>query len=347
LVRAAETDDVDAIRNSLAAGALVDHLDDAGKTPLHVASYAGNVDAAAALLDGGAYIDSLDDAGRSPLFHAVMGNCVGVVKLLVARKADVAVNDRSGRSALHWAAYCGREKVVGALLDAGADGILDAPDSAGRTALVLAVQHSGDCGRGIAVVEEGDDTQTSDVKETIVRLLHGGANINATDRTGATALHWAARKPRTALIPLLLSRGANVDAKDKEGHTPLDIARLAGNRVPLEMLSDPIRTAENVKEREEPELSAKILEAAGNGNLEEVRKLLGRGADPNATREDGTTPLHLAASAGKRRVVVYLLLSGARADARDKEGRSARDLAQANGHERIVELIDKHLKKHR
>ncbi len=56
-------------------------------------------------------------------------------------------------------------------------------------------------------------------------LLEKGADINAADKFGSTALHRAVSKGNISIIELLLNqRSLNVNAADCEGNTPLHIA---------------------------------------------------------------------------------------------------------------------------
>jgi Ankyrin repeats (3 copies) len=59
-------------------------------------------------------------------------------------------------------------------------------------------------------------------------LLNGGAQVNARDSYGRTALHYASAVEScisNKITRLLMAAGADVDVKDKEGYTPLMRAR--------------------------------------------------------------------------------------------------------------------------
>src|SRR2546430_806283 len=55
-------------------------------------------------------------------------------------------------------------------------------------------------------------------------LLTAGANPNATDARGGTALQYAASSGKIAVVQLLLAAGANVRAQDHDGSTALHAA---------------------------------------------------------------------------------------------------------------------------
>jgi ankyrin repeat protein len=60
--------------------------------------------------------------------------------------------------------------------------------------------------------------------ETIRLLLDAGAEIEAADKNGATALHRAVRTRCAAAVRCLLDAGANPVAKNKSGSTPFHLA---------------------------------------------------------------------------------------------------------------------------
>lgn len=70
------------------------------------------------------------------------------------------------------------------------------------------------------------------MKTTADILIQAGAEINATDQDGNTALHWAVARRCTELCAFLLSKGANPAIKNNKNETALDWATKAsdGNR---------------------------------------------------------------------------------------------------------------------
>ncbi len=85
-----------------------------------------------------------------------------------------------------------------------------------------------------------------------------------------------------------MDKGANVDAEDENGDTPLDLATTQDIRTLLQNTDE-------------------LLKAAGSGDIQEVNSLINKGANVNATDQDGKTPLHWAAVKGHEEVVEALL----------------------------------------
>lgn len=63
-----------------------------------------------------------------------------------------------------------------------------------------------------------------EITETIGLCLKAGADINAQDTRGQTALTGAAEKGYDKVIQYLADHGAKLDLKDKQGKTALDAA---------------------------------------------------------------------------------------------------------------------------
>lgn len=72
--------------------------------------------------------------------------------------------------------------------------------------------------------------------EVVRALVEGGAEVDARDGGGLTALHLAADGKLHDVITALLEAGADRGAKDKAGRTAADVARKAGDEVGAGML---------------------------------------------------------------------------------------------------------------
>jgi ankyrin repeat protein len=113
--------------------------------------------------------------------------------------------------------------VVKAMLAKGAN-----PNAGDNGALPLALAVGGGGGGrggvfGVRASPLRFDSERT-VEGTVNALLAGGANVNATDRTGNTPLHAAAQSGNVPMIQLLVEKGAKLDFKNNGGFIPLDIA---------------------------------------------------------------------------------------------------------------------------
>jgi len=136
-------------------------------------------------------------------------------------------------------------------------------------------------------------------------LIQRGANVNATEGDGTTALHWAAHRDDLATVDLLIRSGARVNAANDLGATPLWAACL-------------------------------------NGNPAIVRRLLQAGANPNAALLLGETPLMVAARSGNADVVEQLAVKGAKVNERAARGQTALMWAVSQRHPEVVKVLLAH-----
>lgn len=72
--------------------------------------------------------------------------------------------------------------------------------------------------------------------ECVKELIIAGANVNATNRNGTTALMWASHFGEYELSLLLINSGANVNWKNLSGTTPLMDAAVGGNPLIVKLL---------------------------------------------------------------------------------------------------------------
>ncbi len=140
-------------------------------------------------------------------------------------------------------------------------------------------------------------------------LLKQGADVNAAQGDGMTALHWAATLGDPSLAQMLLSAGANVRATTRLGGlTALHMASQAGQAQVVALLiasgADPnLPTATG---------ATALMLAARSGNVETATRLVETGADINrAESAFGQTALMVAAGLDRAEVVRLLLSRGA------------------------------------
>ncbi len=170
-----------------------------GLTLVEVAAELGDAPMLNLLLDKGASARSVNERdGRTPLHAAAVGNCTSTAELLIRHGAELEVPDAVGFTPLHLAAWQGASEVAVLLLKHKAD-----PDV--RVAWLPAPQPAPVPGRFQQVL------------------------------AGCTPLHLAALAGRTNLIELLLKSGAEVNATNAMGSTALDLVNPRPD-LPVEML---------------------------------------------------------------------------------------------------------------
>jgi len=136
------------------------------------------------LLDKGANVNCTEVLGYTPLHRAVSGCKFEAVKLLLASGANPNAEDRFGLTPLARAARTNSNAIIKALLKHGA--ICGA-------ALVECIRLSSD----------EQDMQTMQL------LLDSGANIDAKNRVGRSALSSACSESKTPIVQFLLDKGAD------------------------------------------------------------------------------------------------------------------------------------------
>lgn len=145
-------------------------------------------------------------------------------------------------------------------------------------------------------------------KKSMQEALKHGANIEAKDDKGQTALELAAYSGHTALVALLLDMGA------REKNRALLQAAAGGPNV-LVVIPE--------GEAHSPLSANSMPEGAAMEPEKTAKLLLDRGADIDARDDDGETPLMVAAAFGRTGTAEILLERGAQIEARDNDGNTA------------------------
>jgi len=177
-------------------------------------------------------------------------------------------------------------------------------------------------------------TKNCDIS-TVKALLANGANVNAKDIDGKTALMYASAgvtvvKPDynqvgggiivtlkegcIDVVKALLANGANVNAKDINGWMPLMIASTQ-TKGHSDIVKALLANGANVNAKTNKGDTALMI-ASGTGHVDVVKALLGNGANVNAKDIDGNTALKVASKYLRgeylREVVQLLREAGAR-----------------------------------
>lgn len=118
-----------------------------------------------------------------------------------------------GDTALHLAAAGYRVEIIQVLLSAGAD-----PNAAGNRRRSRPLHYAAD--GYVSGPAWNPELQVKSIK----LLLGAGADINAQDQNGATALHRAVRTRCAAAALYLLSAGSDPTIRNKPGSTPFHLA---------------------------------------------------------------------------------------------------------------------------
>ena len=187
---------------------------------------------------------------------------------------------------------------------------------------------------------EADDPTLADAAErgnsALVRtLLDAGANVNAPQVDGMTALHWAVYHDDAETAGLLIRSGANVNAENRYGVPPLSVAATNGSADIVALLLDAGGNANAALRGGETVL----MTAARTGSLGAVRALLAHGADPNALEQREQTALMWAAAEGHAAVTHALIEVGADLHAKLKSGFTPMLFAVREGHIDVVHTL--------
>jgi len=318
LVSGVATGNLRMIKKALADGADVNARNDDGANALMIASLDGNKKIVGLLIENGADVNADLVLGVTALMGAVDEGNKKIAEKLIENGADVNAIDDEGWSALAYAIGNKRADMASVLIKNGAD-------------VNLIVRNAGGSLLTMAVGQED--------LLMVKTLVENGANLEACDSLGLTPFLAAALGGNLKILQYLRARGANTKAM-REGKNAITIAIGEGNVTAAEFLL-------KIAAPEEFEGVNELREAARLGNVGLAKKLVAKGADFRETewiiltRDGVETPLMSAASAGKAKMVEYLLKTpfiNAK-DAKNEYGQTALMMAASNGNKRCVRLL--------
>ena len=301
------------------AGARVNVANDLGVTPLALACANGGGAMIDALLKAGADPNAARPSGETPLMAASRTGSVEGAKSLLAHGARVNAKENvRDQTALMWAVAEGHPEVAGVLIEHGAD--VHARSKSGFTPLMFAAQR-GDL-------------------DSARLLLAAGAEVNEATPHDGSALVVASASGREDLAIFLLDHGADPNLVDARGIAPLHYTMIRGISLLDNVWYEPFRDAPglhytfwpfrpnldrlakallahganpNARITKDPVFptsyktaitspigATPFMLAAATYDVDLMRALAAKGADPKLAAKDRTTPLIMAAGLGER-----------------------------------------------
>jgi ankyrin repeat protein len=251
------------VQRLLRAGAKADAANRYGVTPLSLAALNGNAAVVGMLLEAGARADAPMAEGQTVLMAAARAGNADVLTRLLAAGADVNARETvAGETALMWAALENHAEAVKVLVAHGAD------RNARSKVLTFSQFKFGDgiVARPTVLPKGGWTPLMYAARENAVAaaqaLAETGADLNATDPDGTTALIFAIINAHYDLAAMLVAKGADPNVADVTGMTA------------LYAVAD-MHTLDETVGRPNPKPHSRISAP------DLAKALLARGADPN------------------------------------------------------------------
>lgn len=362
LLLAASNGHLDIVELFIKCNADVNIQDNEGCTALCAAATNGHWDTVKYLMEESNEI--IDDDGRTTIHLTVDGGKSQTLKSLVECGQNIDIRDNSGYTALHLAAKKGNSETVKFLIDVGAD--VTIRDHNGSTALHHAAKMEG-------MATFCEMTINNQIRERecyldIVKILVGECSgvIISKDKTGCTAMHWAASKGHLDVVKLLVEFNADAYIKDYDGRTALHAAAANGHLDTVKFFVEEYRGIEEITDidsltalhlaaRKSPRSSVEcgmdvgikdnrgrsVLHlAAESGSLDTVMFLVESGVDVNVEDNNGDTALHLASSCSLD-VVELLVTRGANVTVKDCRGYTPAMVAKKSGRRNVFNYLQK------
>jgi ankyrin repeat protein len=259
--------------------------------------------------------------GRPALHTAILSGQLEATSLLIKYGANVEAVDELGLSPLALAASCNATGALQRLIEEGHANVLQQVTEKQWSAATFALWHGHLPAFSLLLTKGGPD----------LCLLLG--------EEGYSLAHFAVLLQQEEALQAIVAAGGKTDGEGgaNGNETPLFLSVAQGWWPGLRLLLTEANPAlaewKNVVNGE----SALHLAVAA-GDVERVKLCLASGCGVQSVRDsDGVQPLHLAAKAGSLPIVECLLEAGASVGETDSEGNTAYALAEAAGHQALLD----------
>uniref|UniRef100_A0A6I8P751 Espin n=1 Tax=Ornithorhynchus anatinus TaxID=9258 RepID=A0A6I8P751_ORNAN len=310
-----------------------------------LAARQGNVDSLKALQEAGQLRPELrDPLDALAVHHAARAGKLDCLRFLVEEASlPATARARNGASPAHDAAATGHLACLQWLLTQGGCGAQD-KDNSGATVLHLAARFGHhEIVDWLLRFGESDPTLATDTGALPIhyaaakgdlpslRLLAGHCpnGVSAQTKNGATPLYLACQEGHLEVTQYLVQEcGADPHVRSNDGMTPLHAAAQMGHNTIIVWLVS--CTDVSLSEQDDDGATAMHF-AASRGHAKVLSWLLLHGGEIT-TDLWGGTPLHDAAENGELECCQVLVVNGVQLDIRDRDGYTAADLSDLNGH---------------
>lgn len=335
-------------------GSTINETNATGLNALHIAAQYGKTEFCRFLTqiagpDAYLMVNAKEENSQTPLFYAAFKNHLETCQFLLGCGANTTISDIESNSPIHVAIQNGAISIAEYLLNNSYFPI-NTPNLNRRTVLLEAAL-TGNFELFQLIAEKNANPYVRDIDDNNVLILaaisrnyfiidyilqRGGINVNAHNRFGYTALHYAAAYGPAINVKRLLDAGCNVNASALGG-CPIHLAvKHQHSDIVRQLISHPnfdwTTTA--------PGFLTPLHLAARTPNAELMSVLLNtNNYDPNIPDSIGWSALHYAASKGSITTMRLLIDAGGNPYNADNSGRNIFDILTARGARNIAQYL--------
>ena len=289
LTIAAEKGNMNIIKMLMEDGAMVNDKSSYGVTPIISAAAAGNTEVVEYLVAQGADVTAKDDWGKTALIYAAnIDNPQLIANLIKLDKTAVNLPDNSGNTPLIYAAQKGLDDNLKVLLSNGADVNYRNPAT------------------GLSAISAAAAEGNSSAIRLLVRT--GKADVNIADLSGRTPIFYAVEQNQEDALRTLLLLGADPNAQDNQGVTALMRASAKGRQNCVDVLLRQKNIKVNTKDFQD---RTALTYSVYADELGPAQALVKAGADINGRDKSGNTALMSAVKAKNDRMALFFIQQGA------------------------------------